>query len=113
MHVACLFPPPPHTQLIDNVSTQTHCQHTNPKTTLPVPKTLPSTHTYPHTRPPTHPRTHTPPPQGNTLVKMGQFIDCPSLVSSISIVKDFMLVGTAAHSARFMRYKEDVDRVTR
>ena len=51
--------------------------------------------------------------QGNSLVKMGQFIDCPSLVSGISIVKDFMLVGTAGHSARFLRYKDDIDRVTR
>jgi hypothetical protein len=44
---------------------------------------------------------------------MGQFLDVPSLVSGLSIVKDFMLVGTAAHSAHFMRYREGVDRVTR
>lgn len=47
------------------------------------------------------------------MVKMGQFIDCPSLVTGISIVKDYMLVGTAGHGGRFLRYKEDVDRVTR
>jgi len=47
--------------------------------------------------------------QGNSLVKIGQFVDCPSLVSSVSIVKDFMLVGTATHSAQFMRYKEKTE----
>jgi hypothetical protein len=56
-----------------------------------------------------------PPPhtqQGNSLVKV-TFFDGTSLMSSISLVKDFIIVGTAAHSAAFLRYSNALDRVTR
>lgn len=42
--------------------------------------------------------------QGNSLVKAA-FFDAPLLVTSISIVKDFILLGDVKNSVVFLRYK--------
>eukprot|EP00879_Flechtneria_rotunda_P015034 GHRR01015709.1.p1 GENE.GHRR01015709.1~~GHRR01015709.1.p1 ORF type:complete len:893 (+),score=333.95 GHRR01015709.1:49-2679(+) len=42
--------------------------------------------------------------QGNTLVKV-TFIDGPHIISSISLVKDYMLVGHLGFSCSFIKYK--------
>ena len=42
--------------------------------------------------------------QGNALVKAA-FLDLPYLAASISIVKDFILVGDVQRGAQFLRYR--------
>jgi hypothetical protein len=42
-------------------------------------------------------------PQGLGLVKVG-FFDLPLLITSVSLVKDFLLVGDVAKGACFIRY---------
>lgn len=50
--------------------------------------------------------------QGNSLVKV-TFFDGPQLVSSLALVKDYLLVGLLGHAASFMRYSYTQDRITR
>lgn len=50
--------------------------------------------------------------QGNSLVKV-TFFDGLQLVSGLALVKDFLLLGQAGHSAAFFRYNCAPDPVTR
>ncbi|KAF6256641.1 CPSF A subunit region-domain-containing protein [Scenedesmus sp. NREL 46B-D3] len=50
--------------------------------------------------------------QGNTLVKV-TFFDGLQMVSGLALVKDFLLLGQAGHSAAFFRYNCTPDPVTR
>jgi hypothetical protein len=50
--------------------------------------------------------------QGNTLVKV-TFFDGLQMVSGLTLVKDFLLLGQAGHSAAFFRYNSTPDPVTR
>lgn len=49
--------------------------------------------------------------QGNSLV-FPTFLDGTSLITSISMVKDFILVGTCSHSMAFLKYKMHIDTTT-
>lgn len=50
--------------------------------------------------------------QGNALVKV-TFLDGPQVVTSLRLVKDFLLLGQLDQSAAFVRYSASVDRITR